>query len=77
MDMRNSFPGLQSRSSKGWSPSIRDGIDLSRYLLADEAGHEWLGPEILKRYATDARTQQRCLEALQKGCEFLGGRSKL
>src|SRR5262244_2771948 len=41
-------------------------------LLADEAGHEWLAPEILKRYATDASTQTRCLEALQKGCELFG-----
>jgi hypothetical protein len=41
-------------------------------LLADEAGHEWLAPEILKRYATDAKTQARCLEALQTGCELFG-----
>jgi len=41
-------------------------------LLADEAGHEWIAPEILKRYATDAETQQRCLEALKKGCELFG-----
>jgi hypothetical protein len=41
-------------------------------LLADEAGHEWLAPEILKRYATDTVTQQRCLEALEKGCELFG-----
>ena len=39
-------------------------------LLADEAGHEWLAPEILRRYATDGNTQQRCLEALQTGCEL-------
>lgn len=39
-------------------------------LLADEEGHEWLAPEILKRYATDDETQKRCLEALQKGCEL-------
>jgi hypothetical protein len=41
-------------------------------LLADEAGHEWLAPEILRRYATDRATQQRCLEALKKGCELFG-----
>jgi pyrroloquinoline quinone (PQQ) biosynthesis protein C len=41
-------------------------------LLADEEGHEWIAPEILKRYATDAETQQKCLEALQKGCELFG-----
>jgi bacterioferritin (cytochrome b1) len=41
-------------------------------LLADEEGHEWLAPEILRRYATDARTQQRCLQALQTGCELFG-----
>jgi len=41
-------------------------------LLADEAGHEWIAPEILKRYATDAETQQKCLEALKKGCELFG-----
>lgn len=41
-------------------------------LLADEAGHEWIAPEILKRYATDAETQQKCLEALRKGCELFG-----
>jgi pyrroloquinoline quinone (PQQ) biosynthesis protein C len=39
-------------------------------LLADEAGHEWLAPELLKRYATDPETQKRCVEALQKGCEL-------
>jgi hypothetical protein len=41
-------------------------------LLADEAGHEWIAPEILKRYATDVETQQKCLEALRKGCELFG-----
>ena len=41
-------------------------------LLADEAGHEWIAPEILKRYATDARTQKKCLEALKRGCELFG-----
>ena len=41
-------------------------------LLADEAGHEWLAPEILRRYATDANTQTRCLAALQRGCELFG-----
>src|SRR5215470_11733913 len=39
-------------------------------LLADEEGHEWIAPEILRRYAVDAETQQRCVEALQKGCEL-------
>jgi hypothetical protein len=39
-------------------------------LLADEEGHEWLAPEVLRRYALDAETQQRCLEALKKGCEL-------
>ncbi|HVO92313.1 MAG TPA: hypothetical protein VMT22_05700 [Terriglobales bacterium] len=41
-------------------------------LLADEAGHEWIAPEILKRYATDDETQQKCLAALRKGCELFG-----
>jgi hypothetical protein len=41
-------------------------------LLADEAGHEWIAPEILKRYATEPETQQKCLEALKKGCELFG-----
>jgi hypothetical protein len=41
-------------------------------LLADEAGHEWIAPEILRRYATDAKTQKKCLEALQRGCELFG-----
>ena len=41
-------------------------------LLADEAGHEWIAPEILSRYATDAKTQKRCLEALKTGCELFG-----
>jgi len=41
-------------------------------LLADEEGHEWIAPEILKRYATDAGSQCKCLEALQKGCELFG-----
>lgn len=39
-------------------------------LLADEEGHEWLAPEVLRRYAADAETQKRCLEALKKGCEL-------
>ena len=41
-------------------------------LLADEAGHEWIAPEILTRYATDDLQQARCLEALRKGCELFG-----
>lgn len=41
-------------------------------LLADEAGHEWIAPEILKRYATDAATQEKCLAALRRGCELFG-----
>ena len=41
-------------------------------LLADEAGHEWIAPEILTRYATDDLLQARCLEALRKGCELFG-----
>jgi hypothetical protein len=41
-------------------------------LLADEAGHEWIAPEILTRYATDDLVQSRCLEALKKGCELFG-----
>ena len=39
-------------------------------LLADEEGHEWLAPELLRRYAVDAETQKRCVEALEKGCEL-------
>jgi hypothetical protein len=41
-------------------------------LLAEEEGHEWIAPEILRRYATDGATQQKCLEALKKGCELFG-----
>jgi len=41
-------------------------------LLADEAGHEWIAPEILRRYATDGATQGKCLAALKKGCELFG-----
>ena len=41
-------------------------------LLADEEGHEWIAPEILRRYATDRATQEKCLEALKKGCELFG-----
>jgi len=41
-------------------------------LLADEEGHEWIAPEILKRYGTDAATQQKCLDALKQGCELFG-----
>jgi hypothetical protein len=41
-------------------------------LLGDEEGHEWIAPEILRRYATDAATQQKCLEALRQGCELFG-----
>lgn len=41
-------------------------------LLAEEEGHEWLAPELLKRYAVDGETQERCFEALQKGCELFG-----
>lgn len=41
-------------------------------LLAEEEGHEWIAPEILRRYATDGETQQKCLAALKKGCELFG-----
>ena len=41
-------------------------------LLADEEGHEWIAPEILRRYARDAESQQKCLDALKKGCELFG-----
>jgi hypothetical protein len=41
-------------------------------LLAEEEGHEWIAPEILKRYATDTETQQKCLAALKTGCELFG-----
>jgi hypothetical protein len=41
-------------------------------LLAEEEGHEWIAPEILRRYATDWETQGKCLEALKKGCELFG-----
>lgn len=41
-------------------------------LLGEEEGHEWIAPEILKRYATDAETQQKCLAALKTGCELFG-----
>jgi hypothetical protein len=41
-------------------------------LLADEAGHEWIAPEILRRYATDAASQRKALEALKQGCELFG-----
>ena len=41
-------------------------------LLADEAGHEWIAPEILRRYAKNAKTQTKCLEALKRGCELFG-----
>lgn len=39
-------------------------------LLGDEEGHEWLAPELLRRYAVDTDTQQKCAAALQKGCEL-------
>ncbi|HEU4344644.1 MAG TPA: hypothetical protein VFU31_24070 [Candidatus Binatia bacterium] len=39
-------------------------------LLADEEGHEWLAPELLRRYAVDAEIQDRCLAALKSGCEL-------
>jgi hypothetical protein len=41
-------------------------------LLAEEEGHEWIAPEILKRYATDGGMQQKCLVALKTGCELFG-----
>lgn len=41
-------------------------------LLAEEEGHEWIAPEILRRYATDGETQQKCLAALKRGCELFG-----
>jgi hypothetical protein len=41
-------------------------------LLAEEEGHEWIAPEILSRYGTDATTQQKCLDALKQGCELFG-----
>ena len=41
-------------------------------LLAEEEGHEWIAPEILRRYATDAESQQKSIDALKKGCELFG-----
>jgi bacterioferritin (cytochrome b1) len=41
-------------------------------LLADEEAHEWLAPELLRRYARTAELQRRCVEALEKGCELFG-----
>jgi hypothetical protein len=41
-------------------------------LLADEEGHEWIAPEILRRYATDVAAQDKCLTALRQGCELFG-----
>jgi hypothetical protein len=41
-------------------------------LLADEEGHEWIAPEILRRYARDADSQRLCIAALQTGCELFG-----
>jgi hypothetical protein len=41
-------------------------------LLADEEGHEWIAPEILRRYGHDAVVQQKCLAALKTGCELFG-----
>jgi hypothetical protein len=41
-------------------------------LLADEEGHEWIAPEILRRYATDAASQLRSLKALEEGCDLFG-----
>jgi hypothetical protein len=41
-------------------------------LLADEEAHEWLAPELLRRYARTADMQGRCVEALEKGCELFG-----
>jgi hypothetical protein len=42
-------------------------------LLADEQGHEWIAPEILRRYARDAESQRKALDALKKGCELFAG----
>jgi hypothetical protein len=39
-------------------------------LLGDEEGHEWLAPEALKRYALDGETQEKCLKALERGCDL-------
>jgi hypothetical protein len=41
-------------------------------LLAEEEGHEWIAPEILTRYAKDVATQEKCLDAVKKGCELFG-----
>lgn len=41
-------------------------------LLADEEGHEWIAPEILRRYGTDGAMQQKCLAALKQGCDLFG-----
>jgi hypothetical protein len=65
------------RTSKSFIERVQamDSATASIYrdtLLADEEGHEWIAPEILRRYATDAETQSRCLDALQKGCELFG-----
>ena len=68
---------LSPRTSKSFIERVQaiDPETASIYrdtLLADEEAHEWLAPKLLSRYAVDGQTQQRCLEALQKGCELFG-----
>jgi hypothetical protein len=41
-------------------------------LLAEEEGHEWIAPEILRRYAIEGEIQEKCLAALRHGCELFG-----
>ena len=52
------FPRTSSRLSSGLQPIDPQTASIYRdTLLADEAGHEWIAPEILRRYATDAQSQ--------------------
>jgi hypothetical protein len=65
------------RTSKSFIERVKsvDPVTAAIYrdtLLADEEGHEWLAPELLRRYAKDSGTQERCLQALKTGCELFG-----
>src|SRR5258706_9368607 len=67
------FPRTSNSFIERWHPTNPTTAAIYRdTLLAEEEGHEWIAPEILRRYATDGETQQKCLEALKKGCELFG-----
>src|SRR5688572_9590304 len=47
---------IKTRNASVYLDTLRD----------DEGGHEWITPAILRSYATDVKTQTKCMEAIKR-----------